>query len=135
MECFIPVCKPENKIVPSGYHDPFLSDTHATLFIDEDTFELKARFHDNTIRTFGSASVGKVSYLIEGDGSTIEFGPIIHSKNSYNILVSMTDTSTYQGVPLNWKFYGAAEVDRKNKITVEFAEAPAVGQNYRVTII
>ena len=118
------------------YNGAFYSDAQHTTEITPETGKIYVDLSsEKTYRWSGSvyveiaqSTIHKYTGTITGDGTTTSF-TITHSLNTRDVVVNIYDTTTYEEI--------IADIVRTtaSAITVSFAIAPIVGQNYAVVII
>ena len=110
-------------------------DTHTTeitgesgkIYVDLVTNK-SYRWSGTTYIEIAQANIHKYTETITGDGNTTSFS-ISHGLNSRDIVVNVYDTSTFEDV--------VVDITRTSTsaITVSFAVAPIIGNDYKVVIV
>lgn len=116
-----------SKFYEDAEHTTEITPTTGKIYVDISTNK-SYRWSGTGYIEISQATIHKYIGTITGDGSTTTF-TITHNLNSKDLVINVYDASTYEDVIVN------ITRTSTSAITVNFAVAPTVGNDYKVVVI
>ena len=116
-----------NKFYKESTHTTEITGETGKIYVDLATNK-SYRWSGTTYTEIAQANIHKYIETITGDGTTTSFS-ISHGLNSRDVLVNVYDATTYEDIVVN------IARTSTSSLTIDFAVAPIVGEDYKVVVI